>query len=108
MVYSILIITANYHKKRSTPCRNLIATALKLARKLHSNTCAKLLEFLKKLITSDAFIKQNRQRPTDFIRQRKLPFSTLIFFLIKLIKGSYQDELNYFFKAILGFDVAPP
>ncbi|MBI9030817.1 IS4 family transposase [bacterium] len=73
---------------------------------MHSNTCAKLLEFLRKFITSDDFIKQNRQRPTDFIRQRKLPFSTLVFFLINLIKGSYQDELNHFFKAIFGFDVA--
>lgn len=30
----------------------------------------------------------------------------LIFFLMNLIKGSYQDELDHFFKAIFNLDVA--
>ncbi len=77
-----------------------------LARNLLSNMCAGLIDFLKKIISSEDFIKQHRQSPTDFIRQRKLPFSMLIFFLMNLIKGSYQDELDHFFKAIFNFDVA--
>jgi hypothetical protein len=77
-----------------------------LARNLLFNTCAKLIVFLKEIISSDDFIKQHRQSPTDFIRQRKLPLPTLLFFLINLIKGSYQDELDHFFKAIFRFDVA--
>ena len=77
-----------------------------LARNLLSNMCAGLIDFLKKIISSEDFIKQYRQSPTDFIRQRKLPFSMLIFFLMNLIKGSYQDELDHFFKAIFNFDVA--
>ncbi|MBU0991792.1 MAG: IS4 family transposase [Proteobacteria bacterium] len=68
--------------------------------------CAELIDFLKKIISSQDFIKQHRQSPTNFIRQRKLPFSILIFFLINLIKGSYQDELDHFYKAIFSFDVA--
>ena len=106
MIYSILIITANYHKKRRILCQKLIKNLVWLAQNLLSKICAELIVFLKEIINSDDFIKQHRQSPTDFIRQRKLPFSTLLFFLINLIKGSYQDELDHFFKAIFRFDVA--
>ena len=106
MIYSILIITANYQKERSISCRNLITNSITLARKLLSNICAGLIEFLKEIINSEQFIKDHRQKPTDFIRQRKLTFPTLIFFLMNLVKGSYQDELDHFFKAIFRFDVA--
>jgi len=67
--------------------------------------CAGLVKFLQEIITSDEFIKQHRQSPTHFVRQRKLTFSTLIFFFINLVKGSYQDELDHFFKSVFGFDV---
>ena len=77
-----------------------------LAWKMHFQNCAKLINFLKKLICSKDFLKRHRQKSKDFIRQRKLPFSTLLFFLINLIKGSYQDELDHFFKAINRFDIA--
>ena len=106
MVCSILIITANYQKERRIPCRNLLKILLKLARNPLFNICAELIVFLKKIINSDNFIKLHRQSPTDFTRQRKLSFSILIFFLMNLIKGSYQDELDHFFKAIFGLDVA--
>lgn len=104
MVYSILIITANYQKERSTPCRNWIANLMRLARKL-LKICAGLIHSLKKTINSEHFINQYRQSPKDFTRKRKLSFSILIFFLINLIKGSYQDELDHFFKAIFKLDV---
>jgi hypothetical protein len=67
---------------------------------------AKLIDFLKEIINSEYFINRHRQSPTDFVRQRKLPFSTLIFFLINFVKGSYQDELDHFFKAVYCLDVA--
>ena len=105
MIYSNLIITANYQKERSISCRNFLTNLTALARNLISNICARLIGFLQEIINSDQFIKQHRQSPTDFIRQRKLPFSTLIFFLINLVKGSYQDELDHFFKSIFGFEV---
>ena len=77
-----------------------------MARTLLSEICAKLVFFLKEIITSDDFIKENRQSPKDFTRNRKLSFSTLILFMINLVKGSYQDELDHFFKAVLRLDVA--
>ena len=105
MINSILIITANSHKERRISCRKLLKNLTRLARNLLSKICAELVVFLKEIINSDDFINQHRQAPTDFIRQRKLPFSTLLFFLINLIKGSYQDELDHFFKAIFRLDV---
>ena len=105
MIYSILIITAKYYKERRIPCRKLITKMIELARNLLSKICTELVDFLRKIISSNDFIKQHRQSPTDFIRQRKLPFTTLLFFLMNLIKGSYQDELDHFFKAIFKFEV---
>lgn len=106
MVYSILNNNANYHKERRIPCRNLITKLITLARKLLSTICAELIVFLRKIINSDDFIAKHRQSPTNFTRQRKLSFSVLLYFLMNLVKGSYQDELDHFFKTIFGFDVA--
>ena len=104
MIYSIPIITINLYRERSIPCQNLISNPAMLARNL-LKICATLIQSIKKNINSENFINKHRQSPTDFIRQRKLSFSTLIFFLMNLIKGSYQDELDHFFKAIFGFNV---
>jgi len=68
--------------------------------------CAIMLEFLKKTIFSEEFLARHRQSDKNFIRNRILPFPFLIFFLINLIKGSIQDELDYFFKAVFNLDVA--
>jgi len=77
-----------------------------LARNLISNTCAKLIGFLKQIISSPDFIDLHRHNKNDFTRQRKLPFHVLIVFLINFVRGSYQDELDKFFKTICRFDVA--
>ena len=69
-----------------------------LAWNLVLNNCAKLIDYLKNIIHSQHFLERHRNAPTDFTRQRKLPFQTLILFMINLIKGSYQDELDHFFK----------
>jgi hypothetical protein len=68
--------------------------------------CAELIDFIKNIIISPDFIRRNRQSKTDFTRQRKLPFNLLIVFLINLVRGSYQDELDKFFKSLHRFDVA--
>ena len=62
--------------------------------------CAKLIEYLKKVIFSEDLISRHRQSQKDFSRERLLPFHTMIFFLMNMIKGSLQDELDYFFKAV--------
>ena len=106
MVYSLSIITASYLYERSIPCRKLSTNLAKLAQNLISNTCAKIIEFIKQIITSPDFIARHRQHQKDFTRQRKLPFHVLIVFLINFVRGSYQDELDKFFKTICRFDVA--
>lgn len=77
-----------------------------MARNLISNTCAKLVGFLKQIISSHDFVDRHRYSKKDFSRQRKLPFHVLIVFLINFMRGSYQDELDKFFKTICRFDVA--
>jgi len=106
MVYSFSIITDTYPYERSKLCRNLSKMLAKLARNLLSNTHAKAIEFIKQIITSPEFIARHRHHQNDFTRQRKLPFHVLIVFLINFVRGSYQDELDKFFKTIFRFDVA--
>lgn len=106
MIYSLSIIGTAYQAKGRILCRTKMKKSLKLARRLLSDNCAKLIVFIKKIIDSEDFIAQHRQNSTDFTRQRKLSFSILILFLINLIKGSYQDELDHFFKAVFKCDVA--
>jgi hypothetical protein len=77
-----------------------------LAHNLLSKMCAELIDFIRKIIISPAFIERNRHSQKNFTRQRKLPFHVLISFLINIVRGSYQDELDKFFKAIHRFDVA--
>jgi hypothetical protein len=77
-----------------------------LARNLIFNTCAKAIEFIKRIITSSDFIARHRFNPNDFTRKRKLSFHVLVIFLINFVRGSYQDELDKFFKTICRFDVA--
>jgi len=77
-----------------------------LAQNLLFKICAELIDFIKKIIASPDFVERNRFSHKNFTRQRKLPFHVLIVFLINFVRGSYQDELDKFFKAINRFDVA--
>jgi hypothetical protein len=106
MIYSLSIITASYIVERSIPCRKSLTLLATLARNLISNTCAKMIVHLKQIITSPDFIARHKLHQKDFTRQRKLPFHVLIVFLINFVRGSYQDELDKFFKTICRFDVA--
>lgn len=65
-----------------------------------------LIEKLKKIVLSNDFINRHRNSPKDFTRKRALPFHMLIFFLINMNKGSYQDELDHYFMAIHQLEVA--
>jgi hypothetical protein len=77
-----------------------------LAQNLLSKICAKLIEFLKNITTSTEFIARHRQFESDFTRKRKMPFHLLIVFLLNVLRGSYQDQLDRFFKILLRLDVA--
>lgn len=106
MVYSILIINNIFHKERSIPCQKKVHCLLILAQNLLSKICAKLIEFLKDIITSTEFITRHRQSNSDFTRKRKMPFHFLIVFLLNALRGSYQDQLDRFFKILFQLDVA--
>ncbi|MBU0768572.1 MAG: IS4 family transposase [Proteobacteria bacterium] len=77
-----------------------------LAQNLLSKICAKLIEFLKDIITSTEFIARHRQSDKHFTRERKMPFHFLIVFLLNALRGSYQDQLDRFFKIFFRLDVA--
>ena len=96
----------NYFLERSKKCQIIFNRIAELARNLLSKCCAKLIEYIRKIIYSEDFLAQNRFSPHDFTRNRKLPFHLLIFFLLNFVKGSYQDELDKFFKALMRFEVA--
>jgi hypothetical protein len=106
MVCSLLIINKLFHKERSTPCQKNVNHLLMLAQNLLSKICAKLIEFLKNIITSPEFIARHSQSKTDFTRKRKMPFHLLIVFLLNVLRGSYQDQLDRFFKILFQLDVA--
>jgi len=100
MIYSLSIITASYHNKRSIPCRKFVKNPVKLAQNLLSKICAKMVEFIANIANSQDFICRHRQKPTDFSRERKLPAVSLISFLLSLVRGSYQQELDRFFSIL--------
>ena len=65
-----------------------------------------LIESIKKTIFSEDFLSRHRSSPKAFTRKRALPFHQLLFFLMNMNKGSYQDELDHFFKALNHLEVA--
>ncbi len=67
--------------------------------------CAKLTELLKKIIFADEFVVKHRQSEKNFVRNRKLPFSYLILFMLNILRSSIQNELDNFFKIITSSDV---
>ena len=106
MIYFPTIVIQLFFFERRKKCQKKVKTRTRLAWKLLCDYCANLIQFLREIVVSHNFLARHRDSPKDFTRQRKLPFHTLIVFLISLIKGSYQDELDRFFKALNGFDVA--
>lgn len=106
MIYSLSINTHIFSYERSISCQKSQKNLVNLARTLLSKLCAKLIEFLKQIIISPEFLSRNRQSEKDFTRNRKLAFHHLIAFLINFVYGSYQDELDKFFKTLFRLDVA--
>jgi hypothetical protein len=105
MVYSLSITTSLYRHERSIPCQENLKNLLLLVHNVLSKSCAKLIEFIREIISLPEFIDRNRQTKTAFTRQRKLPFHILIAFLLNFVKGAYQDELDKFFRTINRLDV---
>ena len=103
MCYIAMTINALTSERR-IPWRRKKVTIL--AWNLLSNTCANLSKLIEKIIKDPDFVDRHRTTPQSFTRDRILSFHILVLFLINFIKGSYQDELDNFFKNIKGYKVA--
>lgn len=68
--------------------------------------CTNLIKTLKERLNTPNFLERHRQSDKDFIRQRCLPFVTVVLFLLNLVKRSLQDELDQFFNLNRGEAVA--
>jgi hypothetical protein len=58
------------------------------------------------LINDPAIFARHRRSETDFTRHRNLPFPVVLLFLLNLVKGALQRELDDFFQVLHGTDVA--
>jgi hypothetical protein len=58
------------------------------------------VESLNNILENDDFIKRHRRSAKSFVRKRCLTFRIMILLLINMLKGSIQDELDHFFKAV--------
>ena len=65
-----------------------------------------LLTCIKQLIESDAFKERHRTSKKAFSRKRTLTFPIVTLFFLNLVKHALQDELDEFFKVILGGKIA--
>jgi len=106
MIYYQSTLNINDFCEGRKKCQKKFKNPPMLAWMLLSNSCAKLINYLKNIIFSQEFLSRHKKSSEAFTRNRKLPFHTLIFFLINLIKGSCQDELDRYFQAIHRFEVA--
>ena len=55
-----------------------------------------VVEMIRKKIDSKSFVKSCRISEKDFTRNRKLPFKSLILFMLNIIKQTLQKELTHF------------
>jgi hypothetical protein len=101
MVYIYIIVALVIYFEWRGKCPRIWKKIVALAQRLLSQICANLIEFIHEIICSKDFLHRHRRSERDFTRQRKLPFPTLIIFLIDLITGSYQNELNRFFRLLI-------
>lgn len=106
LCFDILINSNKLIYIRREACQNFFKKIYKLAHNLIFNTCANLINFIKDIIHSKAFLEQSRKSKEYFSRSRKLPFSSLVLYLCNLPKSAYQPELNKFFKILSGSTIA--
>lgn len=58
----------------------------------------RIIKSIKCLLYSNEFINRNRVDKKDFTRKRKLPFISLVLFMVNIIKQTVQKELTRFIK----------
>ncbi len=102
MIYSTLIITQKISCERRIKC---LKNPTNLAWNLLSQICAELIDYLKNILHSPEFIDRHKKNKKNFTRKRILTFQTLFLYFMNFVKGSYQDELDHYFKALFRLDV---
>jgi len=105
MLYNYNVFNMLLYFRWRKKCQKNLKKLELLARTLLFQNCANIIDFIKKLIFSQDFLHRHRKSEKDFTRKRKLPFPTLIVFLIDLATGSYQNELNRFFRILMPSDL---
>src|SRR3989344_3511903 len=60
----------------------------------------RIINSIKRKLFSERFMNENRLSNKDFTRKRKLPFVSLVLFMINLIKQTLQKELTHFMELI--------
>ena len=68
-------------------------------------TMISIVETSKGMIDGQEFLDSARKRPQDFTRDRKMPFTKLVGFMINMVKSSTQTCLDRFFEMIGQDDV---
>src|SRR3989344_4856885 len=63
-------------------------------------TPKKIIKRIRKKLYSNEFLDNNRISNKSFIRKRKLPFVSLVLFMINIIKQTLQKELTHFISLI--------
>ena len=106
MLFSMLQLEANPISKGGKRCQIILQMFILLARDLLLKICANLIGILNKIIFSEDFISRHRRPQKAFVREPLLPFNNMLFFLMNMINGSLQDELDYFFKAVHSEEVS--
>lgn len=86
-------------------CLQITKVAQILVQHLIFQVCAKIIENIKNIINSDDFLAKYRNSPSDFTRDRKLPFQKLLLYFLNLNKRAYQDELDSFFKILDALEI---
>jgi len=60
----------------------------------------RIIKSIKRKLYSDRFMNNNRLSDRDFTRKRKLPFVSLVLFMLNIIKQTLQKELTRFMELI--------
>lgn len=68
-------------------------------------TTAAVTAMIASLIHGQEFLDSARKRPQDFTRDRKMPFTKLVLFMLNMIRGSTQTCLDRFFEMVGQMDV---
>jgi hypothetical protein len=103
---TLLLTEATPISKGNKKCSIVQKIFIKLVRHLFLKLWAKLIAFLNKIVPSEDFLSYYHQSQKNFVGDCLLPFHKVIFFLMNTIKGSVQDVLDYFFKAVPGEEVS--